>query len=254
MTAWQFGGFLLCVAVASLLQSMTGFALALILLGLTGLFELAPLGDAANVATVLSIASASIAFRAGHHAIDWSIWRPTVLGGAIGSVIGVALLAWLSANTVMVLRLLLGVAVMTCALVVLLRARLLPSRSPAMAFHATGLLSGILGGLFSASGPPLVYQYYRQPLSLDMLRDTLVATIAFLALLRLLLVVPSGQFGLRSLAMCLAALPVSMSIGWWVRRHAARWPRESILKIVCMLLVMTGIGLIAPPVAVLFGH
>ena len=43
MTAWQFVAFLACVALASSLQNITGFALALILLGLTGLFNLAPL-------------------------------------------------------------------------------------------------------------------------------------------------------------------------------------------------------------------
>jgi uncharacterized membrane protein YqjE len=40
MTWWQFAGFLACVALATCAQSITGFAMALILLGLTSLFEL----------------------------------------------------------------------------------------------------------------------------------------------------------------------------------------------------------------------
>lgn len=253
MSAWQFAGFLLCVGVASYAQNITGFALALILLGLTGLFELAPLPDAANVATVLSIASASIALRGAHRGVDWAVWRPTVVGSVFGTGAGVVLLAWLSTNVLMFLRLLLGIVVIACAVVVLLHVRPLPRQSSRASFHAFGFLSGVLGGLFAASGPPLVYQYYRQPFSLDTLRDTLVATIAFGALLRLVMVLLSGQFGLRSLWMCLAALPLAMGITWWMRRHPPAWPRATVLKIVCGLLALTGLGLVGPAVLAVFG-
>ena len=74
MTGWQLAGFLLCVALASCAQSVTGFALALILLGLTSLFELAPLPDVANVATVLSLASAVVALRGARRSLDRPIW------------------------------------------------------------------------------------------------------------------------------------------------------------------------------------
>lgn len=252
MTGWQLAGFLLCVAIASFAQGITGFALALILLGLTGLFELAPLPDAANVATVLSFANACAALRGTPRAVDWSIWRPTAMGSALGTAAGVALLGWLSANAVMTVRLLLGVAVIACAAVVLLHAPPLPRRSPRAAFHACGLLSGVLGGLFSASGPPLVYQYYRQPLPLDTLRETLLATIGFGALLRLLLVIPSGQFGARSFWMCVAALPLATAITWWMKRHPPAWPRATVLKIVCVLLTLTGLGLVGPAMQALF--
>lgn len=253
MSAWQFAGFLLCVALASYAQNITGFALALILLGLTSLLELAPLADAANVATVLSIASASIVLRGARRGVDWAVWRPTALGSVFGTVAGVVLLAWLSTNVLMLLRLLLGIVVIACAVVVLLHVRPLPRRSSRASFHQFGFLSGVLGGLFAASGPPLVYQYYRQPLSLDTLRDTLVATIAFGALLRLVMVLVSGQFGLRSLWMCLAALPLAMGITWWMRRHPPAWPRATVLKIVCVLLALTGIGLVGPAVLAIFG-
>lgn len=246
MSAWQFAAFLGCVAVASFAQGVTGFALALILLGLTGLFELAPLADAANVATVLSVASAMVALRGARRGVDWAIWRSTLAGTAFGVAAGVALLAWLSAHVVVVLRVLLGVVVIACALVVLLRSQPLAARSPAWSFRGFGFLSGVLGGLFSASGPPLVYHYYRQPLSLDALRDTLVASLSMSALLRLLIVIPAGQFSLRSLWLCLGSLPVALGLTWWLRRHPPQWRRDTVLKLVCALLVVTGVGLVAP--------
>lgn len=251
MTAWELAGFLLCVAIATCAQSITGFALALILLGLTGLFELAPLAEVANVATVMSLFTAVIALRGAHDSLDVPIMRATVTGSAFGVAAGVALLAWLSANVVMVLRLLLGLVVIACAVIVLVRTHPLPERSSKASFRGFGFLSGVLGGLFSASGPPLVYQFYRQPLALDTVRDTLVASLAAGGVIRLVMVVASGQFSLRSLWLSALAVPLAMAITWWLRRHPPTWPRATVLKIVCVLLVITGVGLIGPAVQAL---
>ncbi|GAB3653737.1 TSUP family transporter [Ramlibacter alkalitolerans] len=251
MSALQFAGFLVCVALASSLQNITGFALALILLGLTGLFELAPLPDVANVATVLSLANAAIQLRGTHKSLRWSAWRHTVSGSVFGVAAGVALLAWLSANVVMVLRLLLGVVVIACAIVVLVRTLPRATQSSGISFGGYGFLSGLLGGLFSASGPPLVYHFYRQPWDLDSLRDTLVASLAFGSLLRLALVIPTGQFSPRALWLSAVTVPLVMTITWWMRRHPPAWRRETVLKVVCGLLLVTGAGLIGPAVAAL---
>jgi hypothetical protein len=252
MTGWQVAGFLLCVVIATCAQSITGFALALILLGLTGLFELAPLADVANVATVVSLFAAAISLRGTRKSLDVPILRSTVVGSLFGVAVGVGLLYWLSANVVMALRLLLGLVVIGCAVVVLVRTEPLAMRSSDASFGGYGFLSGVLGGLFSASGPPLVYHYYRQPLSLDAVRDTLVASLAAGGLIRLVMVVASGQFSLRSLWLCATAVPLAMAITWWMKRRPPPWDRAVVLKIVCVLLVVTGIGLVGPALQALF--
>jgi hypothetical protein len=113
-------------------------------------------------------------------------------------------------------------------------------------FQGYGFLSGLLGGLFSASGPPLVYHFYRQPLSLEGVRDTLVATLAAGGLIRLVMVLASGQIGARSLWLCAAAVPVAIVVTWWMKRNPPAWDRALVLKIVCALLIVTGIGLVGP--------
>lgn len=246
MTAWQIAGFLACVAIATSAQRMTGFALALILLGLTSLLQLAPLPDVANVAMVLSLANAIIVLRTAHRSVDWSVLRATAWGTLPGVALGVVLLGWLDAGMVVALRLLLGLVIIGCALVVLMRTKLLPQRSSNASFAGFGLLSGLLGGLFSASGPPLVYQYYRQPMALPALRDTLTGALAVSSLLRLVMVVPTGQFSARALLLCAFALPLTMSITWWFQRHPPAWSRAAVLKLVCGLLLVTGTGLVVP--------
>lgn len=247
MTAWQLLGFVLCVVLATCAQSITGFALALVLLGLTSLFELVPLADAANVSMVVSLATAGVALRRGaRQHLDREILRDTLAGAILGIVAGVALLAWLSANVAVVLRVLLGVVVIACAGVVLLRAEPRAQRSTRASFRGLGFLSGVLVGVFSAGGPPLVYQFYRQPLTLDAVRDTLVATFAATSVIRLAMVLATGQFGLRSLVLCAVTVPVAMAVTWWLRRHPPPWDRRVVLRIVCALLVVTGVGLIGP--------
>lgn len=246
MTAGHIAAFLGCVVLASAAQGLTGFAQSLVLLGLVSLFDLAPLPDVANVATVLSLASAAVALRGPHRGVDWASLRPTAIGTLIGVPIGVAVLGWLDANVVMLLRLLLGIVVIACAIVVLRRNARLVQRSRNLAFTAAGLLSGVLGGLFSASGPPLVWQFYRQPLEIDTVRDTLVAIFGIGGLLRLVMVAASGRFTLRSLGLSAIALPVAVGVTWGMRRRPPPWSRDAVLKLVCALLMLTGVGLVGP--------
>lgn len=246
MTGWQIAGFLACVALATGAQRMSGFALALVLLGLTSLLDLAPLPDVANVATVLLLANAVMVLRTAHRSVDWAVLRATTWGTVPGVALGVVLLGWLDAGLVIALRLLLGLVIIACAMVVLMRTKLLPQPSSKASFGGFGLLSGLLGGLFSASGPPLVYHYYRQPMALETLRDTLTGALAVSSLLRLVMVVPTGQFSGRALLLCMLALPLTTAITWWFQRHPPGWSRAAVLKLVCALLLVTGAGLVVP--------
>ena len=246
MTIWQTVLFLLCVALASCAQSLSGFAFALILLGLAGLFELAPLADLANVATVLALVNAQVALRRSGKTLDVPAFRNLSMGGLVGIVGGIVLLDWLGSSVILGLRLLLGLTVVACAIIVLLDAAALRQRSSAASFRLWGAASGLLTGLFSAGGPPLVYHLYRQPMEPRTVRDTLVATLAASSLVRLLVVLFSGQFSLNALKMCLLALPVVFALSWWLERHPPGWSRPAMLKLICFLLLLTGAGLIVP--------
>lgn len=248
MNGWEVAAFLACVAFATAVQNVTGFALVLVLLGLTGVFELAPLTDAANVATVLGLANGFVALRGRARSVHPAALRQTTAGTIFGVAAGVFLLTWLSGNAVLVLRLLLGIVVIGCALLVLRPAQALRETSSRGSFFVTGVLSGVLGGLFSASGPPLVYQFYRQPMSLDAVRDTLVALLAVSSALRLLMVVGSGQFSVAALGLSALAVPVVLGVAWWMKRHPPPWQRATVLRMVSVLLVLTGVGLMAPAV------
>jgi hypothetical protein len=246
MTLSQTALFLLCVALATCAQSLSGFAFALILLGLAGLLELAPLADLANVATVLGLANALVALRGSRRHLDMPAFRDITLGGAAGILLGVLLLGWLSVNVTLLLRVLLGLTVMACAVIVLMETAALRERSSANSFRVWGAVSGLLTGLFATGGPPLVYHFYRQPMALRTVRDTLVATLAASALLRLVVAIPAGQFSANALKLSLLAAPLVFGLSWWLERHPPGWSRPAVLRLVCALLLLTGVGLVVP--------
>jgi hypothetical protein len=79
--------------------------------------------------------------------------------------------------------LLLGLSIVSCALLLWRAAS--PRKAVSSAFVLDGGISGLLGGVFSASGPPLVYLMYRQPLAHAHVQESLILFFGIGALLRL---------------------------------------------------------------------
>ena len=196
------------------------FALALILLGLIGATNLVSLPDAVNATTVLGFCTAWIFLYRRRALHIERVLIPTVVASAAGIVVGALLLIWLAGTAYQVLRLILGASIVACALSLWRAAKPLPSLSSPAVYALTGGISGILAGMFSASGPPLVYLLYRQPKPLAWIREQLMVIFGLGTALRLLIVVPSGQFSLLSLLLAAEALPVVLV----VTSYAARRP------------------------------
>ncbi|MDY0745726.1 sulfite exporter TauE/SafE family protein [Paucibacter sp. R3-3] len=235
-----YGGFIACVALATCIQNLTGFAFSLVLLGLVALFDLVPVIDAANAATVLTLVNAASFFRMNRLQPEWRVIKPSLLPSLVGVAIGVALLAWLSGNAVQVLRGLLGLAIVGCAVLLMLDAKPRRSVSGAPAFAAVGLASGLMGGLFSSAGPPMVYHMYRQPLPRELVKQCLILMFAINQVLRLLLVLLSGHFSWKSALLSAGALPVVHGVGWLQHRYMPPVSAAAVRRVVCVLLLLSG--------------
>lgn len=243
--------FLAFVALASYAQTMTGFAFALILLGLTGLFSLSTLPEMVNAVNMLTLVNAMVALRGAGHELDWRMMRAPMIASLVGVVIGVVALEWITGNAALLARVLLGLTILVCALLLVFRARPLQRRSSRASFVSFGLLSGVLGGLFSAAGPPMVYHLYRQPLSLALIRNSLLILFAANALLRLTIVTASGNLSLSSIWLAAEALPIVVLVSWWFRRRGPTDSVQTIKRLVFVLLMASGLGLLIPAVVTL---
>ena len=135
---------LLFVALAVYAQNLTGFALALILLGLIGATDLVPLADAVNAVAVLSLVNAgTFLYRRRPLKLELSLW-PAVAAGVVGVIAGTMLLTWLAGAAHEVLRLLLGLSIVLCALLLWRAAAPLRAVSSRASFAVAGALSGLI--------------------------------------------------------------------------------------------------------------
>jgi uncharacterized membrane protein YfcA len=235
--------FLVFVAGAVYAQALTGFALALILLGLVGATNLVPLIDAVNATTIIGFCTAWLFLYRNRALRIEKVLVPTVVASAAGVVVGALLLGWLAETAYQVLRLVLGVSIVACALSLWQAARPLPAMSSPRVFAFTGGIAGLLGGMFSAGGPPLVYLLYRQPKPLAWVRQSLMVFFGFSTSLRLFIVVPSGEFSLFALQLAAEALPVVFLMTWFAVRHPLPLSPRLFKAIICVLLITTGFSM-----------
>lgn len=240
---WTHGIFLVFVAGAVYAQALTGFALALILLGLIGATDLIPLTDAVNATTILGFSTAWIyLYRNKALRIERTI-APMLVASSLGIVVGAILMVWLAGTAYQVLRFVLGLSIVACALSLWRAAEPLPAISSPLVFAFTGGVAGLLAGMFSASGPPLVYLLYRQPMPHAWVRQSLMVVFGLGTALRLLIVVPSGQFSLLSLQLAAEALPVVFLVTGYAVRHPSPLSPKVFKALICVLLIATGVAM-----------
>jgi hypothetical protein len=232
------------VALGVYAQNVTGFALALILLGLVGVTELLPLPDAVNAVTVIMIVNALMFFQRRRSArIEPAIY-PAVAASLVGAAAGMALLGFLAAHAYQVLRLILGGSIVVCALMLWRTASPYATTSGRAYFAWVGGLSGILGGMFSAPGPPLVYAVYRQPWTIERMQEALIFSFGVGAVLRLVVMGLTGQFSPLAVLLTLEAIPVALAVTALTATHRPPVSGSTLKSIVCLLLVGSGAGML----------
>src|SRR5581483_11649669 len=160
---------------------------------------------------------------------------PTLVASAAGIVAGALLLTWLAGTAYQVLRLLLGLSIVACAVSLWRAVQPLPSLSSPAAYALTGGISGLLAGMFAAPGPPLVYLLYRQPKPLAWIQQSLMVIFGLGTVFRLLIVLPTGQFSLLSLQLAIEALPVVFGVTFYAAKRAPPLSPRLFRGLICAL-------------------
>lgn len=237
--------FVLFVAFSVYVQTLTGFALSLMLLGLVGLTHLFPLPDAANAVSFLSLVNAASFLHRRRPIRIEPAMKLAVLASMAGSFIGMGILTYVAANSLQLLRTLLGLIIIGCALLLWRIGQPRAATSPARAFAGVGVLSGVLGGMFSTAGPPLVYLVYRQPWPLARIQESLIFAFGVGALLRLVVLGLAGQISAQSLLLAAEAVPVVLLVTLLGANRKPPVSRETLKHLVCLLLIGAGVGMLA---------
>lgn len=244
---------LLLAGAAAYVQTLTGFALGLLMMGGIGLLGLIPLPDAAVMVGILTLVNASQVLRKGWRDVAWPEFRLIIGPSLVLLLAGYLLLEYLAGTNLNGLRLALGLVIILASIQLSLQPHPQAERSPPLAFMVAGALGGFLGGMFSTAGPPLIYHLYRQPLSAASIRETLVLVFGINAVLRLALVGATGNIPHGAVWWSLLAIPVVMALTY----AAKRWPPPlsplAMRRVAFSLLLLSGLSLAVPAFLNLIG-
>ncbi|SEP96323.1 Sulfite exporter TauE/SafE [Faunimonas pinastri] len=246
--------FVLLAGIAAYVQSLTGFGLGLITMGGVALGGAIPLTYAAVLVSVMTLVNAGQVLLKGWRDVAWRDLRLVILSGIPALILGYWMLEWLAGTRMDAVRLLLGIIIILSALQLAARPHALGRRSSDGSFLFFGAVAGIMGGLFSTSGPPLVYHLYRQPMPAVTIRETLVAIFGFNALFRLIVVAGAGNLPPARVWICLLALPSVMVFTFAARRWPPPVAPEIMRHVIFVLLCLSGISLAGPGLLHLLGH
>ncbi|WP_206022584.1 TSUP family transporter [Billgrantia bachuensis] len=233
-------GTLAVMAVAGYLHTVAGFGLGMIVMGAAGGIGVASLPVLAAVVSLLTLANSAIALPGGWRGLGKHRVIALAMGIVPSIMLGVWLLAWLSASSMALLTLLLGALVLYGGVSVGLRPRPRLQESPSWSYAVSGVLTGLCGGLFGVPGPPAIYHCYRQPLPLETIRLLLILCFAITSGMRTLFVATQGGLTADVWELAIWAIPVVGAATWLGRRYPPACSAEKMRRVAMLALIALG--------------
>jgi len=230
-------------------QTVTGFGLGMIVMGATSGLGLAPVATVATVVSLVTLANSACALPGKLQHIDWRAVCAAAVGILPSVVIGVMLLDYLSASAATLLQLLLGAVILYGGLSAALRPAPLPRRSGDGSFFVSGVFGGLLSGMFGVSGPPLIFQFYRQPMKPVEIRCALILVFTVTSSVRTLYSAWQGQLDAHVCVQAAIAVPVVVLATLLGRRFPPPFSATTTRRIAFGVLMGIGASLMVPAVA-----
>ena len=236
--------FLLLVVLGAFVQTISGFALGLVIIVGATILKLELIAFSAAVISLISLVNSSVALRTSYRNIDRHYLTYLCIALLPGLLIGVALLTYLSEVHYFMLRVLLGFVVIVVGILLLLKPALYRNRSGGALTLAFGVLGGVIGGLFSSGGSAWAYHLYRQPINVDVIRATLLAVLIVSCVVRTIMITVAGQMTTSILITALISVPVVIVVTEVTSRNLTRIPDNIVRRLVVGLMTLTGFFLI----------
>jgi uncharacterized membrane protein YfcA len=223
------------ILIASIVKGLTGFGFALTSLPLLTMF-LTP-KTAVPLITVCSVFLDGYTFSEARRLVQYKEISPLVVSGIVGMILGTYFLVSLDSDAI---RLAIGIVTLLFTLASLMGVKREISNARTASIPV-GLISGVLGGLTSISGPPVILFFNNQNVEKTVFRANLIAYFFSIYLAT----VPSYFFGnlltLDLLGSSIVMVPI-MFLGANIGIRASKKVNEILFKkITLLLLLFTGI-------------
>jgi uncharacterized membrane protein YfcA len=231
------------VFAAALLRGFTGFGFGLAAVPLLSLAL--PPAKVVPFVVMLQVIVGVVGLRPAWRSCDWRAVRGLSPGLVLGIPIGVAILTAFRADAV---RFVIGGVILASVLLLWRGFRLPPRPSPVLT-AAVGLVAGVMSGLASMGGPPIVVYLIALSHRVTVVRSSSIVYFMFAALLSLLLMVWKGLIDREILLWSLASVPVliagNYAGNWGFSRSAPHHHRITALvtlSVLALLLIAKGLG------------
>lgn len=222
---------MLIILAASFIQSLTSFGFALIALPLLSLFL--PLHQAVPIIVIFSLFVCVLVVIPNRRDINvkqiWLLIAAGMIAAPFGTYLLIAVEAWL-------LKTVTGLLISLFAALMLL-GRSLPIRNERTAFLTAGLLSGLLNGSISVSGPPLALILSNQGMSKQAFRANLALNGVVLNLVSIASFAAGGLLDRETGGFLLWTIP-AMLLGAWLGAKAVHRFDERLFKQVSLWLIL----------------
>lgn len=236
--------FMAILAVATYVQTVTGFALGMIVMGAVTVFGLVPIAFTSVIISAVSLFNCFFVLKGEFRTFDYSLAAKTCIGIFPGLLLGLILLDYMSSSFGELLQLVLGLTIIIAGLLIILKPEPFDKESQGWAFGLSGVASGLLAGLFSMGGPPLVYLFYRQPLELKTIRLCLLSVFFVCSVSRIIMVGFQGRLSWDMLLFSLLCLPVVMTFSWVGKHYPPPLSATNMRRAAFTLLIVIGLSLI----------
>ncbi len=229
------------VFVASYIQSVIGFGMGIVVMALAGATGSITLPELTAAVSLISFVNIVVSLKGHLHHVQRALLAWLVLGQlpAIGA--GVWIMIVLDREAQSVLRALLGLFIMLGSASMVVRPVRVAHLSPRWACIAAGFGGGLIGGMFSASGPVIGWFTYRQPLALAVIRATMLTFFGIATFTRTAIVGIQGGITDGVIALTLvAAIPV-VAGAWLGRVYRPPLAEATMKRGVFSLIFLTGV-------------
>lgn len=236
--------FLSLLALGALVQTITGFAMGLIVMGGVALLGLIEITTAAAVVSLVSMVNVIVALRRTYRHIYWPLVSAILLGMVPMIFLGVSMLDYLSGENQLLLKVILGFVIVGAGLLLASKPEPYEEVSSRRAGVLSGMVAGVMGGMYGAGGAPIAYLMYRQPMLLQVVRASLLSTFALSTLIRTGFVAIEGHLTEQVFYLIGWSVPVVIVmtlIGGILTPHL---PDSLVRKLALGLLVLIGLTLI----------
>lgn len=232
------------MALGAYVQAVTGFAMGLVVVGAVTVLDAALLSLVAAAVSVMTLVNAGIGLVGRTHLVAWRSANVMLVAMMPCVVAGVLLLDHMTETFATALNAILGGFILTGAVLLTLKPEPRPVASGAGGTLLVGGIGGIFTGLFATGGPPVVYHLYREPWPVATVRTTLLAVFLVSAAARVGFLGVNGTLTVGIASLSALSFPVVAGATAVGRRFPPPLSDRQMRRVAFMLLMVIGVSLL----------